>query len=33
MQEPEGHQRTVTGFELSGGCWDIQMLLELRPEG
>lgn len=25
--------RAVTGFELSGMCWDIQRLLELRPEG
>lgn len=33
MQEPEGLQRTVTGFEVSGRCWDIEMLLELGPEG
>lgn len=29
----EGLQRAVTRYELSGGCWDIQMTLELRPEG
>lgn len=30
MLELEGLQGAVAGVELSGGCWDIQMILGLR---